>query len=120
MITIDGNEYASIVAKISRDFNIVDTDNSGRLSNGDMFREIIGTFYHHTLTIDGDFDPEEYTSLYEVLSDPVESHEITVPHGDGTLTYNAYVTSGTDTYINGAYNGLSCKFIAMDPQRRAT
>lgn len=47
---------------------------------------------------------------------------ITVPYGQETLTFQAYITSGSDTLrkVRGNKNdwtGLSVDFIAISPQR---
>ena len=87
-----------------------------------MQRDIIGTFYNYTVQLDTNMLSEsEYDELYEVLSAPVDYHQITVPYGQNALTFDAYVTSGDDT-LNMArsskrWSGLSINFIAMEPQR---
>lgn len=124
-IVVDGVTYPNIyVLSLKRSFSVLDGDNAGRVMTGDMIRDIIGTYYNYSLEIDSDeSDPAEYDRLYEVLSAPVNSHTITVPYGQGAVTFKAYVTNGDDNLvkcyeeING-WNGLSVNFIAMGPKRR--
>lgn len=125
-IVIDGVTYPHIyVLSLKRSFSVLDGDNAGRVMTGDMVRDIIGTYYNYSLEIDSDeSDPDEYDRLYEVLSAPVDSHTITVPYGQGTLTYKAYATNGEDNLVKcyeelNGWNGLSVNFIAMSPKRRA-
>lgn len=123
LIKVDGVEYNVYDSKITRDFQILDGENAGRLMNGKMERDIIGTYYNYTWEIEAD-DLEIYDSLYEVLSAPVDSHTIQVPYGkNGTKTFEAYVSSGKDELNtnykgNNYWGGLSIQFIAMEPNRR--
>ena len=67
---------------------------------------------------------DEYDQLYEIISSPTEYHILTVPYGQTTLTFKAYVTSGSDSFdVKGKdgkirWKGLKLNFIAMSPQRR--
>ena len=125
-LTIDGKKYKNvhIVPPIKRSFQVLDGENSGRLaSTGKMVRDIIGTFYNYSITVNKDkSNLAEYDELYEVISAPKNSHQIVVPYGQGTITFEAYVTNGSDelTIIddNGyKWNGLQINFIAMNPKR---
>lgn len=127
MIKIDGIEFAHAVApKLKRNFNILDGENAGRLiANAVMERDVLGTFYNYTLTIDAQFmSKSEYDELYELLSSPVDSHMIEMPYGQDTITFEAYVTSGSDELATckggNLWGGLSINFVAIAPQRRAT
>lgn len=123
LIEIDGVKYDVFDTKITRGFQILDGENVGRLMNGSMQRDVIGTYYNYTWEI----SPSSYTdydALYEVLSAPVDSHIITVPYGrNSTKTYEAYVTAGQDELIHSEdgdnyWDGLSIQFVAMNPARR--
>lgn len=124
---IDGIEYdvKVMIDGIERNFNALDSDKTARLLNASMFRDVIGTFYNYTLKIEPNrMKPQEYDEMYEVISSPVDFHEIEVPYAQTTLIFQAYVTSGKDTLksMKGGVNqwgGLSINFIAKDPQRRA-
>lgn len=123
---VDNVEFTrAVVDKPKRTFNIVDGDNAGRLLiTLKMDRDVLGTLYNYSMKIDSSFmTVEEYDTLYELLSAPVDSHIIEVPYGQTTLVYEAYVTSGSDELIiikNGInyWEGLTINFVAMEPQRR--
>ena len=128
-LTVDGREYKDIhiVPPIKRSFQILDGENAGRLAtSGKMVRDIIGTFYNYSITINKDkSNVAEYDEFYEAISAPVNSHEIIVPYAQETMTFDAYVTNGTDelTLIddNGnKWNALQINFIAMNPKRTPT
>lgn len=126
MFKIDGIEFTKgVIPKVKRNFQITDGENAGRLIiTAKMERDIIGTFYNYTMTIDSRFmSAEEYDELYDILSAPVDSHIIEIPYGQTTLIYEAYVTNGSDelVIINNKKNkwaNLQFNFIAMEPQRR--
>lgn len=100
IVTIDGINYNIMIPEngIERSFSIADTDNAGRLLNGTMVRDIIGTYYNYKILFETKYlSTDEYDNLYAKLSAPVDYHMITVPYGQETLTFQAYITSGSDT-----------------------
>lgn len=125
---LDGKEYHVHVEELERSFSVTDTDQSGRMLDYSMYRDIIGTFYNYTMKVYPDIsDLDSYDDFYDAVSDPgYESHEMTFPYNQETLTFQAYVTQGKDKLMKrGAHNiwalkdGLSLTFTAMEPQRRA-
>lgn len=123
--TVDGREYNVLVpaGSLKRSFQVLDGPNAGRLLSGDMERDIIGTYYNYTLQIDTrKTSLAEYDELYEVLSAPEDFHIITMPYGQSTLSFTAYVTDGEDALTRTAggknyWTGLTIKFVAKAPQR---
>lgn len=125
VFTVDGVSYPGVnVLSIKRNFAVLDGPNAGRVMDGTMKRDVIGTYYNYSMEVTSDYsDLEEYDRLYEVISSPQDSHEIVVPYGQGTLTFTAYVANGDDELIHkrdhfNKWNNLSVNFIAMKPQRR--
>ena len=103
MFKIDGIEFAkAVVPNVKRSFQVLDGENAGRqIITAEMERDVLGTFYNYSITIDRRFiSNEEYDQLYELISAPVDSHVIEVPYGQETLTFKAYVTNGTDDLIS--------------------
>ena len=122
---VDGIKYPGVnVLSLKRNFNVLDGENAGRLMDGSMKRDIIGTYYNYSMELTSDYsDPAEYDALYEVLSAPVDSHTIVMPYGQSTLTFEAYIANGSDDLIHfrrdfNKWKNLSFNFIAMSPQRR--
>ena len=127
IFSIDGKDYNVTVPAggIQRSFSVLDTDKSGRSQSGDMIRDIIGTYYNYSIEINTKMlNYDEYDQLYDIISSPTEYHILTVPYGQTTLTFKAYVTSGSDSFdVKGKdgkirWKGLKLNFIAMSPQRR--
>ena len=127
VFSVDGVEYPGVFVKspIPRSFNVLDGANAGRTMDGRMQRDIIGTYYTYRLEFDASLsDPEEYDALFEALSAPVDSHIISVPYGQGSLTFEAYVANGEDDLSriyrdeSKKWGNLTVNFVAMEPQRR--
>lgn len=123
IFSIDGVELRVNVTKLERGFSVTDTENSGRLQNYKMHRDVAGTFYNYTLEIEPDANYRaDYDTFYDIISAPVPSHRMVFPHNQETLEFEAYVTQGKDSLkrINGKnlWSGLSVYFVAMEPQRR--
>lgn len=125
VFTVDGVEYRNIhVVSLKRSFSVLDGENVGRTMDGAMQRDVIGTYYNYALEIDpAESAPEEYDSLYEVLSSPEDSHEVSFPYGRGALSFRAYVANGEDELFDifgstNRWDKLTINFVAMEPQRR--
>ena len=127
IFSIDGKFYDISIPEggITRNFSVLDTDKSGRTISGDMNRVIIGTYYNYTIQLNmKNLSPKEYDDFYEKISEPTESHLLSVPYGQEMLTFKAYVTQGQDTMQHkrqgkNKWTGLSLNFVALSPQRRA-
>lgn len=128
IFSIDGQYFDVFIPQngIERNFAVVDTDEAGRVLTGAMERDVIGTFYNYTIKMNTNFlSFEEYDALYEIISSPDDYHMITVPYGQETLTFKAYVTQGKDVLNRMSSKGnhwkqLSVNFIAMEPERYYT
>ena len=103
---------------------MLDGKNSGRVTSGNMVRDVIGTYYNYTMQIDADqASADEYDDLYETLTAPVDYHIIEAPYAQGFIQFRAYVASVTDELksVHGDANrwgSMSLKFVAMQPYRR--
>ena len=125
LFTVDGVSYKVRVPAggLTRSFQVLDGKNAGRLLSGTMARDIIGTYYNYQLQIEREgASLEEYDRLYEVLSAPTSFHSVTFPYGQSTLTFQAYVTEGSDNLLRQSggknyWTGLTIKFVAKSPER---
>lgn len=123
IFSIDGVNLRLNVVKLEREFSVTDTENSGRLKNYDMYREIAGTFYNYTMEIEPITQyREDYDTFYQMISAPETKHRLVVPYAQKTLEFEAYVTKGKDSLRRrggkNLWHGLSVYFVAMSPQRR--
>lgn len=125
-ITVDGIFYSVHVeyGSLVRSFELIEGDNAGMMLTGRQTRDILGTGYSYSMTFYPDpGNPEAYDSLYEALSTPVDSHAVTLPYGQRTISFQAMIESGEDSYFGktGRYhrwNGLTIRFRPVEPQRK--
>ena len=127
-IVMDGTTYRLRVKfkTLGRSFRVEDGDNAGDMLSGLYKRDVIGTYYDYSMEVEPDPQyPGDYDNFFDAISAPVDSHSITVPYGQSTLTYTAMVTSGADVYqgkVAGVerWAGLQVQFTAQKPQREPT
>lgn len=114
--------YNSLV----REWNLIEGPNAGDMLSGRHERDLVGTKYTYSMEIEPDPRYQtDYDALVDALSAPVASHTVTVPNGQGTLTYDAMIQSGSDTYrgqLAGQrrWGGLTVTFKAISINREAT
>lgn len=124
-IVMDGTTYNLRVQyeTIGRSFRLEDGENAGKMISGLYERDLVGTYYDYSMTVEPEPGSEaDYDAFYEVISAPVQSHSITMPYGQGTMTFDAMVYEGTDLYrgmVAGQrkWAGLQVTFSAKGPQR---
>ena len=124
IFTIDGVGYPGVgVESLTRSALIKDGQNAGELMSGEYERDLIGTYYHYTLVLSG-MEPgsPDYDAMYEVLTAPVNSHQVVMPYGQGTLSFQAYIQNAGDALISMTdtenwWGNLTIQFMAKRPQR---
>lgn len=107
VLAVDGIEYNNIVVNsLQRSIVVAKGRNGGTFLSGDKFNDVRHSYYRYTLTISPSLRAkEEYEELYAVLGLPVESHEITVPYGQGYKSFEACVVSVSDRCRKKMENG---------------
>lgn len=124
MIIIDGITYDVELIDLDRKMEFLDSSETGRLADYDLYRELGGVFYNYELKLGTSNHSADYDALWEKLSEPVNFHEVTVPYGSsGNYTFKAYFSSVQDKLMmqkNGKYywKGLTVKYIAKRPARK--
>ena len=77
-----------LVTSHSRSFSILDSEKTGRTADGEMFRDVIGTFYNYKMTIRARANgvgAADLDALWDILSEPTVSHVCTFPYNQGTI-----------------------------------
>ena len=126
VVTIDGTSFDVGVEYIKRQARIEDGPNAGNSKRGDWIRDVYGTFYDYILAFDtsSGLSREDYDTLYDILTAPVEFHTLVVPYGQSTLSFEAGITGAEDNVIlmddGTVWGNLSITFRAKSPQRLAT
>lgn len=101
-LTIDGTEFTTVFVRspITRKAVIKDSSNSGFVLSGQYKRDLIGTYFNFGFTLDmTNVSREDYDTLYEILTNPVESHVIKVPYGQQMVEQTFYITDVSDQLI---------------------
>jgi len=126
MFTYDGKNYDIRVIKLKRSFAKLSTDQSGRVQSGNMFIDLIGTFYNYDITIDAtDSNRAELDRFWEDISAPKPFVTVVFPYNQSELTFVAYVTQGDQELIRhnpktraNKWGSIALSFVAQKPQRR--
>lgn len=119
---LDGVAYNVHVTSLTRQFSVLDSDSTGRTQNGQVYRDVIGTFYNYSMTVEPrDGDDAAMDAFWEAISRPVESHVCVFPYGQETLTQRMYVTSGEQdirrlTRQAAHWGEVSVDFVATEPK----
>lgn len=124
-IIMDGVTYRLRVRydTMGRSFRIADGENAGDMLSGRYKRDLIGTYYDYSMEVEPDpAAPQDYDSFFDAISAPVDSHSLTLPYGQSTITFDAMVTEGDDLYkgmVAGMrrWGGLQVQFTAQKPQK---
>lgn len=84
------------------------SDISGMLLDRSWFNDVLGTYlqYEVTLVYPPDADGQaQFDSIYEVLTEPVASHDFVFPYNSGSIEIVGRVQQVSDVYVrlaNGA------------------
>lgn len=126
-IQINGEPFNIAIVELHRKADILDKS-AYRSEDGDLHREVIGTYYNYNLKFGmmcrTQEERAEYNRLFEVLSEPVEYQNVRLPH-DG-VEFEGYFASVEDdiNYLvddetGAAFKGLQCNLIARLPRKVA-
>jgi len=119
---MDGIAYNLRVLALKRKFALVETGASGRTQDGQVYRDLFGTYYHYTLTVaqQGE-DAQALDDFWEAVSKPQVSHICVFPYGQSTLTQRMYVAAGQQALERmekgkNRWGELEIDFVAMEPE----
>lgn len=124
-IQMDGKNYRVRVLypSVEENARLVEGPNAGEMLSGRRERDLVGTYYDHSLSVQPDpMYPQDYDQFFDDISAPVPAHTITMPHGQGTVTYEAMVSSVSHV-CNGVlagvrrWKGLTVAFSGIRPAR---
>lgn len=124
MITIDNNEYNVGIIRITRKASM-NMESLGTTMDLRKHYDIRGTYYDYEVEVaTSHLNVADYDSLYEILTAPQESHEVTLPYGQSTITFEARVSIASDRIIQSftgmkKWGSLKITFEALTPQKEA-
>lgn len=124
-LNMDGTTYRVRIVydTLVRSFELLEGVNAGEMLSGRHERDLLGTGYTYQMQVEPDPRyPTDYDAFFEAISAPVDSHTIIMPYGQTTITYEAMVESGQDTYrgiVSGRtrWRGLTVQYRYIEPQR---
>lgn len=92
---IDFDARVSITA-FEETINVLDGENAGRVLNGRMVRDIIGTYIGHKVTFFSGKSRKAFDELYDYLIAHTvdDSVMVEMAHGQTMISYEAYYTVG--------------------------
>ena len=98
-VKIGGRAWDVLVTKISENFSILYSSNTGRtMSKGaKMTLDPLGTFYEHEVTVKRRQGYEqEFDELWDFVSIPrYDGVEVDIVHNQQTIAYAAYISKGS-------------------------
>ncbi|MBQ8298667.1 MAG: hypothetical protein IJX99_02185 [Clostridia bacterium] len=122
MIIIDGQTFDVGITKITRKAS-QSAESLGTTLDGKKHYDVKGTYYDYDVTFNTRaMNVVAYDRLYELITEPVEHHTVTIPYGQSTITFLARTKVGNDTlkfnYTNAKkWGGFTVTFESLEPQR---
>lgn len=124
MISIDGTTYNVGITKITRKAS-QRIENLGITMDLRKHYDIRGTYYDYDVELATKLmSLSDYDNLYEALTTPQESHVVTLPYGQGMLTFEARVSVASDVLVQSfttfkKWGSIKVTFEALTPQKEA-
>lgn len=124
MITIDDNTYEVGIIKITRNAS-QNIESLGVTLDQRKHYDIKGTYYNYEVELaTARMNVTDYDNLYEAITAPQESHTVTMPYGQTTLTFDARISVASDSLISSfntfkKWGTLKVTFEALTPQKEA-
>lgn len=122
MWSIDGTQW-DIPCTVERTSEMKPSEISGMLLDKSYFNDVIGTFLRYSLRVAVPRGYEEqYLSLYEILTEPVDGHAFIFPYAGGVISVTGRVENIKDLLVrlpNGKqkWRGISFDVLPNHPQK---
>jgi len=122
MWSVDGTEW-SIPCTVERTSEMTSSEISGMLLDKTYFNDVIGTFLRYSLRVAVPQGYEEqFNSLYEILTEPVDGHAFTFPYAGGVISVTGRVENIRDSWVrlpNGKqkWRGIAFDVLPNHPQK---
>ena len=120
--SVDGVEW-DIPCQVERAVELQATDISGFMLNGEYFNDVMGTYMRYDVAIAVPLGMrDEYYSVFELLSAPVNKHDFVMPYNGGTIPIEGRVEDLSDAYVymdegNNWWKGVRFSVVANKPTK---
>lgn len=124
MIIIDNETFDIGIVKITRKVSI-SKESLGTTLDGTKHYDVNGTYFDYDVTFNTRaMNVKDYDRLYDLITDPVESHIVTLPYAQSTITFPAHTKAGNDSMVFKYGNvrkwgGFTVTFESLIPQKEA-
>ena len=124
MITIDGTDYDVGVISVTRKVS-QKVENLGTTMDLKKHYDVQGTYYDYEVEFyTRKMNVAQYDLLYDALTTPVESHVVTLPYAQTTITINARTSVANDKLLSyfstkRKWGSLKVTFEALEPEKEA-
>ena len=121
-IYIDGTYFDVPLVSVKREAKFLDKYAEREEETGNLLRELIGVYINYTMNFGTIDDDDTYEKLWDILTQPVAFHDVTLPSTKRRYTFRCYVSSVSDEMEKilddtVKFKGLTCKYIAKAPAR---
>lgn len=124
-VILDGIEYELPIEypSINRSFSFMEGGQGGFMQSGLEVLDTIGTKYGYSLRIPARHrNPTEYDTFFEAISSPSRVHQITLPYGQSTITFDCKIENGSDNLQSNvwaykSWGDMTINFTPIRPQR---
>lgn len=122
MFTIDGMTW-SYPVDVTRNAEMRASEVSGEMLDGSYYNDVLGTYMNYTVRVVCPLNQRNLAnSLYEILTEPVEGHSVTLPYNGTNLIVVGRIENVSDVFVrlpNGQqyWKGLQFTVIANHPTR---
>lgn len=119
---MDGKSYNVQVMNLTRSFDIKEAIAAKYTQSGDIYRDLVGTYYNYTITVrERNGDRAALDAFWDAISKATASHDCVFPYNQSTLSQRMYVKSGSQDinrlYEDGAsWKDITVQFIAKEPK----
>lgn len=124
LVIIDGNSYDVGIVKITRKAS-QSRENIGITMDQRKHYDVKGTYFDYDVHFNlRAMNVTDYDLLYEVLTEPVEYHTVTLPYGQSSITFIANIKYTEDSLVRNfnqmkRWGGFKVTFEALEPQKEA-
>ena len=119
---IDGKSFNVQVMSLTRNFEIKEAIAAKYTQSGEIYRDLVGTYYNYTLVVrERNGDREALDAFWNTISSAVPSHDCVFPYNQSTLSQKMYVKTGSQDisrlYEDGAsWKDITVQFVAKEPK----